>query len=609
VIFRKLGWQLTASFFVVILFSMAVLGFYLLHRLDQLFTDDVDSSIHDEAHLVAQMWGQFNENGAPINQQQKRVVYTLCNMLTWQYGSRIRILDLKRNTVVDPLADPNPVVRNRTEVQLALEGQEATATWEPEQEDDPPTKAVAFPVIVSRPTRSGPKSMVVGVVYVSRSLKYQRQLLHSLRFDFVGGTLLSLLFSGIIAVMFSQFLSNPLRRMSAAAKQMAHGDMSAVVPVQGHNEIGELAQSFNYMAKELGHRTEQLVEEKNKLSAVLTHMQGGALLVDVEGHLLMHNRTALQMLGVDPASDPSQWDSFTRILDLAMTHAGSGSSSSQEVRLPGGVVAQVRWTPLRTESDEPYGFVILLNDITELRRVDEMKTEFVSNVSHELRTPLAAIKGLAEILLDGALHEAEGRRFLGSINHEVDRLTRLVKDLLDLSKIESGMVKFETRPVDLGDILLGVLHRMQARLEAATIVTDPDLLGCMVMADVDRLEQVLINLLGNAARYTPPGGLIKLSARGADGICEFCVENEGVGIPREELAKIFERFYRIDKHRSRDQGGTGLGLSITRHIVERMGGRISAESEDGLTRFIFTLPQPRTAGPSLEDTPRAAVAG
>ncbi len=596
--FRKLGWQLTTSFFVVILLAMALLGFYLLNRLDDLFTQDVQLSLRNEAQLVASVWAQYHENG-PITQQQKRIVYNLCSMMTWQYGSRIRILDTKANVVMDTLADPNPVLKDRVEVLQALAGEEANATWEPDQEGDPPRVAIAFPVKVSRPSRGGAaRTVTVGAVYVTRSLKLLHQVLHDLGMDFVVGTGLSVMFSGIRGIFLSRLLSSPLRRIAAAAEQMARGDMSAMVPVNSSNEIGELARSFNFMASELGRRTEELVEEKNKLSAVLTHMQGGALMVDEHGSILMKNRSAMAMLGLEDAAAVKRSTAFQSLVATAIS---SGSNGIQEVRLPNNRVAQVLWTPVRSEADEPLGYVILMNDITELRRVDEMKTEFVSNVSHELRTPLASIKGLAEILLDGALQEEEGKRFLRSINREINRLTRLVKDLLDLSKIEGGMVKFETLPVDLGELVTDVLQRMQSRLEAVTVETQADVMGAIVLADPDRVEQVVINLLDNAVRYTPTGGTIQVSARLQDQAWHLTIANQGSGIPQEELSKIFERFYRIDKHRSRDQGGTGLGLSISRHIIERLGGRIWAESDGHWTRFTFWLPAAPAVTPVAAD--------
>ncbi|MHB2020880.1 MAG: ATP-binding protein, partial [Candidatus Xenobia bacterium] len=378
----------------------------------------------------------------------------------------------------------------------------------------------------------------------------------------------------------------PLRKITAAAERMAQGDLSQMVQVRSSNEIGFLARRFNYMASELRRRNSELEEERNKLVAVLTNMAGGALLIDPQGQIVIKNRSAMQLLGAQEVNpDEEKLAPLMGIIDNAVRSKASGS---EELPLPYGRVAHVMWTALHSEEQELIGFVMVMNDITELRRIDEMRREFVTNVSHELRTPLASLKGLAEILLDGALKEEEGKRFLRSINREIDRLTRLVKDLLDLSKIESGLVKFEVREVDLHALVEDILQRMERRFD--TFRLRSELAPSRVLADSDRVEQVVINLLDNAIRHTPPGEEIRIQITSDGEHQQVTVENVGSGIPSGELSRIFERFYRIDKHRSRDLGGTGLGLSISRHIVERLGGRIWAESNGRETRFIFTLP-------------------
>ena len=238
------------------------------------------------------------------------------------------------------------------------------------------------------------------------------------------------------------------------------------------------------------------------------------------------------------------------------------------------------------------GSLLLIQDLTRVRHLETVRRDFVSNISHELRTPLASLKALTETLQDGALEDPNAaRRFLVRIEAEVDALTQMVAELLELSRIESGQVPLDLKPVNPATLLYTALDRMRMQVERAaltlSVVCPPDLPS--IRADAPRLEQVLVNLIHNSVKFTPPGGQVILSAQKAEGFIDFSVQDSGVGIPADALPRIFERFYKTD--RARSGGGTGLGLSISRHIVEAHGGRIWVESEEGKgSTFFFTIP-------------------
>lgn len=599
--FRKLAWQLTMSYILVILCSLGILGFYMLSELEENFSHELETSVRQQAMLLAGTWSGYLEEG-PVSEREKRRLWQLAQRLAWQNGSRLYVLNHAGKVIVEAGVNAPTDLTQRPAVQSAFAGQEQTVL-EPDA-DDPGVNLVslAYPILVLRPvgTDTSPKESVQGVVYASRPTTFLRSTLRNLQKLFLFGTVISLVISGLLSLFMSSYITRPLRDLSQAADRLARGDLDIQVQASRANEVGELAERFNFMARQLGQSTSLLLEEKNKLAAVLAHMADGVLMMDTRGHLLVMNPSAVEMLrGTAPGDQPVQplREGLARALQ-------SRDELSEEIPLHDGRIARAIYSPVRAEHGEVIGYVIILHDITELRRLAELKTEFVSDVSHELKTPLASIKGLAEILLDGALQEKDGQRFLVSIGREVDRMARLVKDLLNLSKIESGVVKMDARPFDLGGLIAEVVDDVHARAQGNRVAIEVAVNGpAWASGDRDRLEQVVVNLLDNALRYSPSESAIRVDVRREGDMWRVDVKDAGIGIPSRDLERIFQRFYRVDKARSRDKGGTGLGLAIARQIIDRLGGRIwaSSEGEGKGSVFSFTLPV------ATQESPEAAV--
>lgn len=612
--FRKIAWQLTSSYIVVILFSMGILGFYMLKALEEYFIHELERGLHNQAALVESIWAPAMEEGSG-DRDRKRLVL-LAQRLSWEYGSRIRVFDVHHHLVVDTGGAEDLSLPDRPALQKAFAGQEHSDIGPDPSNPSASLVSLAYPVRVRRPSlrnTSGAEETVEGVVYLTRATAYVRPTLESVRELFLVGTVISLLISGTLSLFLSHYISGPLREITAAAEKMAGGDLSIQVPTYPRNEIGELGEQFNNMALQLGASTSLVMEEKNKLAAVLSHMADGVLMMDAQGRVVVSNPSANEMLSAMSASGEqntlqSLREGFSRTLS-------DGTERREEVPLAGGKVARAIYSPVRSEKGEILGIVVILHDITELRRLAELKSEFVSNVSHELKTPIASIKGLAEILLDGALQEKEARRFLTSIDREVNRMARLVKDLLSLSKIESGVVRMESRPFDLGalvdEVTVGFSERARGqRVSIEAEMGTSEQPEVWALGDRDRVEQVLVNLLDNALRYSPSDSCIRIHVYTIDDLtCRVDVQDEGIGIPPAELERIFNRFHRVDKARTREQGGTGLGLAIARQIVERLHGRIWALSDGQRgTRFSFTVPRP-IVDPAMTHDPEPSARG
>jgi two-component system phosphate regulon sensor histidine kinase PhoR len=352
--------------------------------------------------------------------------------------------------------------------------------------------------------------------------------------------------------------------------------------------------ALQMMAEQLGKQINDLTTERTKLSAVLNQMTDGVLIVDPEGRVQLLNPTAERLFVI-----PEEQALGRSVVEVLRHHqlvdvwrqAKSGLRQSTMLEIgPQHLFLQVVGIPLK--SALPGSTLILFQDLTQLRRLETIRRDFISNVSHELRTPLASLKALAETLQEGALEDPPAaRRFILRMETEIDNLIQLVNELLELSRIESGKVPLSFQRKQPCELLKPAYDRMQLQAERAglemTLECQPELPP--VFADPDRISQVLINLVHNAIKFTAPGGKITLSAYRDQHQIVFFVRDNGVGIEKKDLGRIFERFYKVD--RSRTSGGTGLGLSIARHMIETHGGHIWVESEQGLgSTFYFSLP-------------------
>ncbi len=428
------------------------------------------------------------------------------------------------------------------------------------------------------------------------------QLYAAKKLSVLGALFIILPLSVLLAWLLYQRVIGPLNEIIAAARDMARGNLDRELHIYTQDEIGELARSINDMARQLRNTIDMITDERNRARAILDSMADGVIALDREGRVLLINPVVEEIfdlrqetcLGKKILGVIRNYD-VERLLRKALE---TQKPTSEEVKIFGAGsdprIFRLHATPLKGSNRETGGVVVVLRDITERKKLEQMRTEFVANVSHELRTPLTSIKGFLETLLDGAMNDPKtSRQFLEIMSQETERLTRLVDDLLDLSKIEERRVVHRWQPVNLVDIINRVasLFRPQAKEKALTLSLEVPRDLPSVYGDPDMLAQVLINLLDNAIKYTPPRGSVTIRAMVLEDQLRVEVEDTGIGIPAESLPRIFERFYRVDKARSRELGGFGIGLAIVKHIIRAHGGKIEVESTPGKgSLFYFTLP-------------------
>jgi two-component system phosphate regulon sensor histidine kinase PhoR len=412
------------------------------------------------------------------------------------------------------------------------------------------------------------------------------------------GSGLALVVVAILATLVSQWTSRAMRSLTAAARRMAAGDLKTRIPVAQRDEVAELAGALNQLAGNLSSALEELRTERDLLGGVLDGMREGVLLLDRDGRVVLTNPALREMLrlGVD----------VTGRMPLEMIRSSELQSALDEVVRSQAVVTAelelgdtdrrrllLRAAPFLSSG----GSLAVFIDVTELRRLETIRRDFVANVSHELRNPVAAVRSAAETLRLPGLGAEAAADFLGIIERNADRLQQLLQDLLDLARIESRELKLDVQPIALRDPIERTLSLLQGRaaekhLELGTRVTD-----LRVHADARALEQVLVNLIDNAIKYCPAGATIAVGAAAEADFVKVSVEDTGSGIEPRHLPRLFERFYRVDAGRSRELGGTGLGLSIVKHLVEAMGGSVAVESVVGLgSVFTFTLKRADNVG-------------
>jgi two-component system phosphate regulon sensor histidine kinase PhoR len=395
--------------------------------------------------------------------------------------------------------------------------------------------------------------------------------------------------------------SNSIREMSEMANQISEGDVNVRVLPHSRDEIGELARVINQIADSLRDRIGDLAEENRQLDIVLDNMADGVLIANDMGRIQFINTAAAKMLVSSETQALGR--SFAEVarhhqlIDLWQICRDEGRVAVAAVEIGRGLFLQAYVTPFQEEGK--LGYLVILQDLTKVRFLQTVRRDFVSNISHELRTPLASLRAVVETLQDGALEEPTvAHRFLDRAERELDTLTQMVEELLELSRIESGEVPLRLEPTVVSELIFDALDRLRPQAERERIEVKVQIADDvpLVSADSERMRRVVANLLHNAIKFTPERGNIQIAARLNDGVKPdaeviFSVRDNGTGIAVDDLPRIFERFYKSDRARTRGQGGTGLGLAIARHLVEAHGGRIWAKSKEGKgSTFFFTLP-------------------
>lgn len=423
------------------------------------------------------------------------------------------------------------------------------------------------------------------IFYFTYDKEAWEQILQSFNNLIFTSAVIAVFLSVLLGYLLSKTITSPIISVMHKAEKIAEGEFDEQLAVKSEDEIGNLTKTFNYMANELKNTLSEISSEKNKVVTILNYMADGVLAYDLKGNVIHINPAARRYLGDDIAERSFQDFAGSVGLDIQIENIVylEEASVKEFDTVINDLFIKVYFAVFTDTKSRPEGFIVVLHDVTEEQKLDNMRREFVANVSHELRTPITSIKSYSETLLDGAVDDRETtEHFLNVINTEADRMTRLVKDLLQLSRLDNQQVSWNMGEVPIKDLVRDIVDRMRLqaehkhqRLESYVIGVIPNIMG-----DKDRLEQVFVNLISNALKYTPENGEITVYIGRIYNDIYVKVADNGIGIPADSLPRVFERFYRVDKARSRDMGGTGLGLSIAKEIIQAHRGTISITSEE-----------------------------
>ena len=572
---------------LLIFLAMQFVGVYLLNSLERYYINAVSTHLVSQGQLLAGFLERYFTT-EPDTEYATRMAR--------EFGQQTRVAIVVLNStgglVATSVGDPTTLTRFliQGEVARALAGSRGQVIrLDPETGER--NLHMSLPITADQ--------RVLGVVYMIGSLEDTYRTLGDIRTILFTATALAVGVVALVGWALARTITKPIEEVTQGAGRMARGRFDSSIEVRGKDEIGQLASMFNLLASRLRATLDEIEEEKARLETVLNSMTDGIVAVDAAGNVEVVNPAAARFLGASQAGlagKPVE-EALGGVLSSQEIEESKGGTAISErrtiVEWPERKVLQVVSASTASGGEQVGGTVFVLQDVTAQERLDSLRKEFVANVSHELKTPITTIKSYIETLLDGTLSDAvTARGFLEVVLKETDRMNRLVRDLLDLSRIDYRQVAWDIRPVDMVPLLKDTLQKLAVQAEAKKMQVVLEVSNLpFVLADYDRIQQVCVNILANALEHTPEGGLVKVSAVREMDTVRVCIKDNGVGIPEEDLPRVFERFYRVDKARSRHMGGTGLGLAIAREIIEAHNGSIDIESKVGEgTCVTFTLP-------------------
>ncbi|WP_408608667.1 cell wall metabolism sensor histidine kinase WalK [Exiguobacterium flavidum] len=598
--FKSIQWKLVVIYALLILVAMQVIGVYFVRSLDKQYVTNFSKSVEDRAGLVAYNVGKEFDKAGDDEASKRQLALSLDQLLSEFSNSAT-----SRNDILEvQIIDSDSVIRATSdEGNRGAIGQRATnslvkkafATSSSKSDTvlDPTTdeRIRVFAV----PVTSEQRDATIGMIYVRASMESIYSQMEQVTRILATGTIIALVITSILGVLLSRTITRPISDMRRQAIEMRKGNFSRKVKVYSDDEIGQLARSFNELTDELLEANATTEAERRKLTSVLENMTDGVIATDRTLRVILMNDQAKDIVGIEEESTGTNLkellglgDDFMIPDDGTMPPRLLDFSSDEELFL-----VRAFFSPVKKHSGPVTGMIVVLHDVTEQEQVEQDRREFVANVSHELRTPLTTMRSYLEALAEGAYQDEElAPRFLETTQNETERMIRLVNDLLQLSKMDSKEYKMNKVRFDYIQFLSDIIDRHD--------MTKPEKIRfrrkimkrkVYVRADQDKMIQVVDNILTNAIKYSPEGGTITVRTMLRAKRIVISIKDEGVGIPKANLQKIFERFYRVDKARARKIGGTGLGLSIAKDVVAAHSGDIWAESEWGRgTTIYFTLP-------------------
>ncbi len=586
-------------FMLLLLATIEIVGAYFTRQLEQTSIQSFETSIQIPNTISNQISAQLSRSNIhKANQQLNRIISNYNNN---DAISSISIIDSKGVIrAVSNLNDQNRVGQRATNAdvkEVLSSGKQVSKVIN----DDGNYMMQITPLTASNGTNT-----TIGAISVRASMQGVFNTIRNVSLVFLTASLVAAFLGAIVALIISRAITRPIEEMRKQALRVSDGDYSGHVKVYADDELGQLARAFNTLSVRIERTQEVSDSERRRLDNVLTHMTDGVIATDRHGNITIINETALDFLG--KTEKEVIGEPITKLLGLKDVTIQDLMSSQQELMVTVNentrdeMILHANFSLIQRVTGFVSGLVCVLHDITEQQKNEREQQQFVSNVSHELRTPLTSLRAYVEALNDGAWKDPNvAPQFLGVIQDETQRMIRMINDLLSLSRMDRGVAKMDLEWVNFNDFVSHVLNRFDMMIKTDeknkkqskkySIKREFSGQDLWVEIDTDKMMQVIDNIMNNAIKYSPDGGVITVRLLQANKHIILSISDQGLGIPRKDLTKIFDRFYRVDKARSRKQGGTGLGLAISKEIVEAHHGRIWADSAEGEgSTFYISIP-------------------
>ncbi|MET3318007.1 UNVERIFIED_ORG: two-component system sensor histidine kinase VicK [Peribacillus simplex] len=594
--FRSIHFKFVLIYVLLIFVAMQIIGVYFVGELEENLVGNFTKSIKDRVNLLTYSIGEeMEKERGEEDPTLEEAVYTVLKDRDNSSNdiSEVRVIDTRSRRVIGTSAPGNQEIVGKKTTEVLIKN---TLIYGKEDSDifrDQKTGRRLW--VLSTPIEANGE--VIGAVYVIAEMENVFEQMEEINSIFMTGTAIALVITAILGILLARTITRPMSDMRKQALVMAKGNFSRKVRVYGDDEIGQLAVTFNNLTKKLQESQSSTEGERRKLSSVLANMTDGVISTDRRGRVNLINEPAAQLLNVSHETVMNQ--PIIEVLGLEEEYKFEDLLEERESvildysKKDRPFILRGNFSVIQKETGFVNGLITVLHDITEQEKIEGERREFVANVSHELRTPLTTMRSYLEALAEGAWKDEEiAPSFLSVTQNETERMIRLVNDLLQLSKMDSKDYRLKTGWVNFNKFYDHIIDRFEmTKNDDITFKRDLPKEAYFVDIDEDKITQVLYNVISNSLKYSPEGGQVTFRVRASDGFIVVSITDQGVGIPKNVIDKIFDRFYRVDKARARNLGGTGLGLAIAKEMVVAHGGKIWAESVDGKgTTVFFTLP-------------------
>ncbi|WP_353094664.1 ATP-binding protein [Tissierella praeacuta] len=579
--FASIKWRFIVVYFLLVFIAMVIVGIFIIGRLETQQTANITSSMEQDIQTIIESSSYLAEDD--WLSVQSEIQQTLND---WRGNNEILyvIYDEDLPTIIASSSKEYKEVIGQNALYSRLDptlivdafyrGEKASKVAKEIKENH-----MAYPVLTG-------VGKVKGVIYMVSDLQNVYVTVNESKKIIANATVMALVITVFLGYLIASSITEPIRDVTNKAEEMAMGNFKQFVEVKSDDEIGQLASMFNHLTLKLKDTIQEMDLERSKLDTIFNYMAEGVIAVDINGNIIHANPIAIDILQSGQGKILESGSTFREMISLKLINL-EGINYDDETTLDGARtletdshVYKVKYAPFKNEKNNIGGLIIVFQDMTNEHKLDNMRKEFVANVSHELKTPITTIKSYTETLMDNSIDDEMGKRFLSVIDDECDRMTRLVKDLLQLSNLDYQKTAWKKQSICvkelLNEILLKLEFSFKEKKHEVAVNIENDLPNIVI--DKDGLEQVILNIISNAVKYTEDGGRIEVSSRRLGEFISIEVKDNGIGIPEEDQNRIFERFYRVEKGRSRESGGTGLGLSIAKQIIEAHGGEIILKS-------------------------------